>query len=163
MILFYKRALCCFTLLTTLISCANNDKLEVDTYCESMKKVVEKDYNAQKLEDWFDQNFDNRIISKENYTFGGRYFPGLYTYEKSFEWNMINFDELESIIKIVKFDKIDTVGSRMKVDSIALAENSRKNIMVKSAGSDSYGLGEDSRFIIDVTDRVAILCMDVGF
>lgn len=147
-------------LLINMTSCAKYTQL----YCQKLEATVNEPQVRKELENWFDDNFANKLISKSEYRYGGIYVPGLYTYLGTFDWSILGFDENSSRIKLLGIhdDDIDSEGF-VKVNKVFLGERSRAGILLKSDKSESYVLGTDQQYIKEVTDRIAILCIDVGF
>ena len=145
-----------------LTSC--NGKENKPLYCENLQNKINNPKVLYKLEQWYDFNFTGKRLSNEKYIFGGQFMPGSYTYKGQFDWNLINFDEKRAIIKIIKYSSIIRDEQKeIDVKSVSLAERSRMSIVIKSLDSIDYGVGTDKKFLIKVSERVAIFCMDVGF
>lgn len=156
----YKLFVILSFVLVCLPSCENNRQ----PYCEKLVNKASNPEVSNKLINWFDENFKNKeILKNDEYIFGGLYVPGSYTYKKPFDWALIDFNERRPLVKLIDIEETDA-GSEVFaiVNSISLAERSRVSILVQSNKFDDYGLGKDNQSIIKVTDRVAVYCYDTN-
>ena len=84
----------------------------------------------------------------------------MYTYKKSFDWDLIDFNDRVPLIKLINIKEVNNNSEVFaEVTSISLAERSRASILVQSDELKDYGLGENNQSIIKITNRVAVYCM----
>jgi len=146
-------------LFINLESCAANSFLD---YCESLEERIKQPKIAKELLFWFDEAFDDSLISYESdYYYGGRFVPGRFTYQNTFDWNLLGFEKRNGTIKLIKFNEIEKKSKTFaKVDSISIAERSRASILIQSKNFKNFGFKENNPAIRRVTDRLAIYCLD---
>ena len=138
---------------------------EADYYCDNLIQRMSDGEISQKLELWFDSQFKAKHITKSiDYKYGGVFYLGNHTYLQPFDWSILEFDETRSLIKIIEIQE-EVVGSETlaKVDSVYIGERGRIGVLVKSDSASNYGIGENPEFINEITDRVMVLCVDLGF
>lgn len=145
-----------------LESCSVNP-IPIQQYCEKIETLVKNPILEDIILNWFDENFHNKLISDErDYYYGGMYVPGRYTYQKPFDWDILNFEKHNSTIKLIKILETER-GSQIlaSVSSISIAERSRASILVQSTDSENFGLDKNNKFVREITDRLAVYCLDV--
>jgi hypothetical protein len=87
--------------------------------------------------------------------------PGFYRYYGGqFDWESIGFDSSKSQVRIVGPHPEHVSEGRVdNVKAVFFAERSRAGFMVKAKTSEDYGVGTDSKYLVSVSENVAVLCI----
>lgn len=131
-------------------------------------ETLAKTENIQKLLlNWVDSKYSGTPIPRSDVT---RYYtgirPGIYTLKKhSFDWEMLNFDQQKSRIKLMGLENRDFYEGHNRmpaqsasVTSVFFAEKSYYGILVRLISSDSFVKPENKKNLIMISDRIAIYC-----
>ncbi len=143
---------------STIVSCGSDSAV---LYCNNLQERLKNEDFVILLEQWaIDHIFRSGLI-KDDVKFEGRMIPGFYRYYgKQFDWDAIRFDSSKSQVRIVGPRPQHVVEERVdNVKAVFFAERSRVGFIVKAETAEDYGVGSDSKYLISVSDNVAVLCI----
>lgn len=145
-------------LASTIVSCGSNSEV---LYCNNLQERLKNEDVVIRLEQWAIDHIFGPGLLKDDVKFEGRMIPGFYRYYgKQFDWESIRFDSSKSQVRIVGPRPQHVGEGRVdNVKAVFFAERSRVGFVVKAETAEDYGVGSDSKYLIPVTDNVAVLCI----
>ena len=123
-------------------------------YCEKLIETAGSTEAQALMREWVSENVDDRKYTgdRSDVLGAGGKWPGHFWLQADLDWSILNLDH-EHGSRDVRF-----VSFPDDVNSVFFSERSRFGYLVRTPGSDNFGI--DNKFIAWQDDDIAVVCRD---
>ncbi|MDJ0917473.1 MAG: hypothetical protein QNJ05_06875, partial [Woeseiaceae bacterium] len=136
-------------IISTLLGCADSEQ-----YCEKLIETAGSPDAQAIMRDWLSQNISDRRFTGDpsSINYAGGKWPGHAWLKADLDWSSLNLihDYGSRDVRLVSFPD--------DVSSVFFSERSRFGYLVRTEGSDNFGI--DDKFIAWQDHDLAVVCRD---